>query len=103
MSWVTLYVVGLYVAMAIAAIAWTSWVWYVRRRCRTCGRARALRRVPGTRRGGFVRLRCSHCGAQHWSVIDGEGGGGSRGPHVLGRIASREGRFCIGTRAFRLP
>jgi len=40
------------------------------RRCRACGRARALRRVPGTRREGFVRFRCKYCGTKQWGVIE---------------------------------
>jgi hypothetical protein len=94
---------GLYLAIIVAAVGWEVSNWHVRRRCRTCGRGRALRRFSGARRVGFVRLRCRYCGAKHWSVIDGEGSAGSKGPHVVGPLAAREGRFVIGTRAFRTP
>lgn len=70
MSGSTLYFLGFQVAMIVAVIAWETWVRYVRRRCRTCGRAWAFRRVPGTRRNGFVRFRCKYCGARHWGVIE---------------------------------
>jgi len=62
--------VWLFLAIIVATGAWETWVRYVRRRCRTCGRAWALRRVCGTRRNGFVRFRCKHCDARHWGVIE---------------------------------
>lgn len=53
---------------SVVSIALAHWQ-ASRRRCRECGRARVLRRVPGTRRHGFVRFRCKRCGNKQWGVI----------------------------------
>ena len=70
MLWAGLYSYVLFVTISVVVAAWEAWKWYVRRRCRACDRAWALRRVPGTRRSGFVRFRCKHCGTKQWGVIE---------------------------------
>ena len=76
----TYFFLGLGAAILVAAVAWETWVRYVRRRCRACGRAWALRRIPGTRRDGFVRLRCKYCGTKQRGVIEPKDDGGLRYP-----------------------
>ena len=76
MGWADLFFFGLLVTIHVALAAWRVRVYYVRRRCRECGRARALRRVPGTRREGFVRLYCKPCGTKQWGVVEPEGEAG---------------------------
>jgi len=71
MDWAdVLFAYGFPGVVLIAAVARCAWVFYNRRRCRACGRTGALRRVPGTRREGFVRARCTYCDTKQWGVIE---------------------------------
>ena len=65
------YVLELFVLLVAAAL---SARWYARDRarresCGSCGRERAMKRV-GRRKTGYVKMRCTFCGAEKTAAIE---------------------------------
>ena len=67
---VTAILYGIPAVVLIVCAAQAARALHRARRCRTCRRPWALRRVPGTRREGFVRFQCKYCGTKQWGVIE---------------------------------